>query len=119
MRSATFAIVFGSMLAVPAPSLPGEPVRLSTLTASQPCAFFRDRAWGRGLDHPATGMLWACEAIALRRGAGRALGDRLEAVDVALGRYRAAVTAAPEADDAALARSTGALDALEAVAAGY
>ena len=119
MRSATLILVTAAWLALPAVSSSGERPRPSTLSPSNPCAFFSDRAYGRGLDHPATGMLWACEAIADRRRAGLALGDRLAATDFALGRYQAAVTADPGADDAALARSTGTLDALEAIAAGF
>lgn len=119
MRSATMSLILAAWLALPAPAAPGEQAGPSTLTPSSPCAFFRDRAWGKGLDHPATAMLWACETIAVRRGAGVALGDRLEAVDLALGRYRAAVTASPGGDEPTLARETGAFDALEGIATGF
>lgn len=33
---------------------------------ADPCAFYRGQAYGRGLDHFAAEMLWACEAIAAR-----------------------------------------------------
>jgi len=116
MRSAT--LLLAAALALPSLAAPGERPRPSTLSPSSPCAFFRDRAYGKGLDHPATAMLWACEAIALRRGAGMPLGDRLEVVDLALGRYRAGVVAAP-ANEAAVAATSGVLAALDAIAAGF
>lgn len=119
MRPATLSLVAAAWFALPSPAAPGEQARISTLAPSNPCAFFRDRAWGKGLDHPATAMLWACEAIAVRRSAGVALGDRLEAADLALGRYRAAVTASPGEDEPTLARQTGASDALAGIAAGF
>jgi hypothetical protein len=106
---------------------------------SDPCGFYRSQAYGRGLAHYATDMLWACETITARRWADMTLGARLEAVDLALERYRAAVVAAGVAtfatgraagpasgrlgaDDehkAALAESSGALTALEAVRGGF
>ena len=117
MRSAT--LLLAAALALPSVAVPCERPRPSTLAPSSPCAFFRDRAYGKGLDHPATAMLWACEAIAARRGAGVPLGERLEAVELALGRYRAAVVAAPPEEEPAVARASGALDALDGVAAGF
>ncbi len=92
----------------PPPAAAGEerPPALSALGATDPCGFFRGQAYGRGLDHFLTEMLWACEAIATRRGAGMPLGDRLLAADGALERYREAVVAAGAADFAR-ARSTG------------
>ncbi len=71
-----------------------SPVVLTTLKPSSPCGFFRAQAWGKGLDSPATEMLWACEAIATRRAAGIPLGIRLEATELALDRYREALHAA-------------------------
>ena len=76
-------------------------------------------------------MLWACETIAVRRAAGVPLGDRLEATEAALVRYRAAVIAEAagraggrafgisEADKAVLAESTGMLAALAGIAGGF
>jgi hypothetical protein len=115
MRSA--ALVLALPLLAGAPAAGGERLQ-STLQPSSSCGFFRDQAWGKGIGHFATEMLWACEAIAVRRGAGLPLGDRLEAVDLALARYHDAVVARPE-DAPDLARTTGALDALQAVAAGF
>jgi hypothetical protein len=114
MRSAELVLAVCLLAGAPAA---GERL-YSTLQPSNPCGFFRDQAWGKGIGHYATEMLWACEAIAMRRGAGLPLGDRLEAVDLALARYHDAVVARPE-DAPDLARTTGALDALQAVAAGF
>jgi hypothetical protein len=61
------------------------------LAQSDPCQFYRGRAWGRGITHYTTEMLWACEAITRRRAASVPLGDRLEAAEAALERFRAAV----------------------------
>ena len=116
MRSAAF--VLGLCLLAGAPAAAGELLG-STLQASSPCGFFRDQAWGKGIGHYATEMLWACEVIASRRGAGLPLGARLEAVERALARYRDALIAGPDDPAPELARSTGALDALQAVAAGF
>jgi hypothetical protein len=116
MRSAR--LVLALCLFAGAPAAGGERLG-STLEPSNLCGFFRDQAWGKGIGHYATEMLWACEAIAARRGAGLPLGDRLEAVESALARYHAAVVARPPEEAPAVARSTGALDALQAVAAGF
>jgi hypothetical protein len=114
-----------------------EPVAPSQ--RSDPCGFYRAQAFGRGLDHFSTEMLWACEAIVARRDADMALGERLAAVELALERYRLAVIAegaaafarsrsrvarsavvtTADTSKAALAESTGALAALESVRAGY
>lgn len=67
------------------------PAQETTLAASDPCAFFRSRAWGKGLDDPATEMFWACEAIVARRAADIPLSDRLAAAEAALERFRGAV----------------------------
>jgi hypothetical protein len=110
------------------PALAGEaPPRAE---GAQACGFFRNQAYGKGLGHFATEMLWACEAIARRRAAAMPLGDRLEATDAALARYREAVVAEAgrghfrpggftEADKATLAEATGALTALAAISAGF
>lgn len=111
---------------------------LRTLRPSDPCGFYRGQAYGKGMAHFATEMLWACEAIAARRAAGMPLGDRLEAADAAIERYRAAVLAAAmrrfrrsgggvgatrlglsEARTLTLADSAGALVALDGIRAGF
>ena len=123
-------------LAVPA----GEPssLVLATLQPSDPCTFYRGQAYGKGVAHFATEVLWACQAIAMRRAADMPLGDRLEAAEAAIERYRAAVIAAAvamfeqaqssaagarlglsEAAALALADSTGALVALEGIRTGF
>jgi hypothetical protein len=116
----------------------GEPAAETAqpAVASDPCGFYRGQAYGRGIGHMATEMLWACEAISARRGAGMPLGDRLLAVELALERYRAAVISAGQAafardrrhglegghrDEAKreIAEHTGALAALDAIRAGF
>lgn len=106
---------------------------------SDPCSFYRGQAYGRGLTHVSTEMLWACEAIAARRSADMTLSERLVAVDMALDRYREAVISAGaaafsrergrltesaafgsgDAVKAALAESTGVSAALDAVRDGF
>ncbi len=106
---------------------------------SDPCGFYRSQAFGRGLTHYATEMLWACEAIQARRVADMALSDRMLAVEFALERYREAVIAAGAADftrqrsrmsatgyfgadeaaKAEIAENTGMLAALEAIRSGF
>ena len=115
-----------------------DPV-LATLEVPDPCSFYRGQAYGKGLAHFTTEMLWTCEAIAARRAAGMTLGDRLQAADMALNRYRAALLDAGRArfrsaragaprpgvlglDDAAkraLAENSGALAALDAIRTGF
>jgi hypothetical protein len=114
----------------------GEPAAAQPAVASDPCGFYRGQAYGRGIGHMATEMLWACEAISARRGAGMPLGDRLLAVELALERYRAAVISAGQAAFARdrrhgldggqreaakreIAEHTGALAALDAIRAGF
>jgi hypothetical protein len=113
------ALVLGIALAAAATGSAGERA-VSTLQPASPCGFFRDQAWGKGIGHFAMEMLWACEAIAVRRGAGMPLGARLEAAEVALVRYRdgfvAGVSPGSEPD---LARASGALDALAAINGGF
>ena len=90
------AAIAGFSASVP-PANGGEPASattLVTLRAADPCGFHRSEAFGRGLTHYATEMLWACEAIADRRAASMPLGDRLAVLDVALAAYREAVIAA-------------------------
>jgi hypothetical protein len=105
--------------------------------SSDPCSFYRHEAYGKGLEHFATEVVWACEAVAERRGAGMPLSDRMRAVEFALERYREAVVAAnrrgfahrPGPGDGwrdarertreALAAETGILAALEAIRAGF
>jgi hypothetical protein len=108
--------------------VPTEPVRA---TQSDPCTFYRVQAYGKGLGHFSTEMLWACEAIRARRLAGMPLGDRLLAVEAVLEEFRHAVVSAnrtgsmyrrgPAAAKRAqsLAESTGALLALEGIRTGF
>jgi hypothetical protein len=101
------------------PAAAGERA-VSALQPASPCSFFRDQAWGKGIGHFATEMLWACEAIALRRGAGVPLGDRLAEAELALARYHEGfVAGVPVGREAELARASGALDALDAVSGGF
>jgi hypothetical protein len=115
---------------------PAAPETAQPAVASDPCGFYRGQAYGRGIGHMATEMLWACEAISARRAAGMPLGDRLLAVELALERYRAAVISAGQAAFARdrrhgldggkreaakreIAEHTGALAALDAIRAGF
>jgi hypothetical protein len=115
---------------------PAETLPVQRALGSDPCGFYRGQAYGRGIGHMATEMLWACEAISARRTAGMPLGDRLLAVELALERYRAAVISAGQAAFARdrrlglegrqrdhakheIAEHTGALAALEAIRAGF
>lgn len=117
---------------------PGLPVRAgegATGANADPCTFYRMQAFGRGLDHFASEMLWACEAIAARRGAAMPLSERLDAMAGALERYRAALIEAgrenylrdreigllglSETAKRDLAERTGTLAALEAIRTGY
>lgn len=59
--------------------------------ASEPCDFYRGRAWGQGIADYTTEMLWACEAIAARQAAGVPLSPRLAEMAAALERFRTAV----------------------------
>jgi hypothetical protein len=106
---------------------------------SDPCSFYRGQAYGRGLEHFSTEMLWACEAIAARRAAEMELSERLHAVERALERYRQALVAEGgaafarsrigpprsvalgpgDAVKAALAETSGALEALATVRSGF
>ena len=116
------------VLALGLPAHAGEPVGSRSQDVGVACGFFRNQAFGKGLGHYATEMLWACETIARRRAGERPLGDRLEATDAALNRYRDAVIAearraraAPftERDKQTLAEATGALVALSGIAEGF
>jgi hypothetical protein len=115
---------------------PAETAAAQPAVASDPCGFYRAQAYGRGISHMATEMLWACEAIYARRAAGMPLGDRLLAAELALERYRTAVISAGQAAFARdrrhglegshrdhakreIAEHTGALAALEAIRAGF
>ena len=132
------AAIAGLSASVP-PADGGEPASATTLVtlgAADACGFHRSEAFGRGITHYATEMLWACEAIADRRAAGMPLGDRLAVIEVALAAYREAVIAAgrrafaerrgntgmPKLTEAAkrdLAERSGALAALEAIQTGF
>lgn len=129
-----------SLVAAPTRSFAGEDADQRAISEhSDPCSFFRAQAYGRGLEHFATEMLWACEAIAIRRAADITLSERLIAVELALARYRAAIIetgstsfardrvrdldsghiGASESTRAQLAESTGMFAALEAVRSGF
>lgn len=141
-RMSTFAFAFAAGLAILAgPGRAGEDrVAPGTVTVqSDACGFFRAQAYGRGLEHFATEMLWACEAIARRKAADMPLSDRLRAVELALLRYQEEVVAASSAAfradrarqydtgyigtgetiKAQIAESTGMLAALEAIRSGF
>ena len=60
----------------------------AALDPSDPCYFFREQARRKGLAHYATEMVWACEALAARRGAGLPLNDRMLATEAAFEAYR-------------------------------
>jgi hypothetical protein len=99
-----------------------------------PCTFYRMRARNLGINHWATEVVWACEAIAQRREAGMDLNDRMLAVEFALESYREALVAdrreriarpgsraraeQREAEER-LAEETGMLAALEAIRTGF
>jgi hypothetical protein len=133
------AILLAAVLSVPAPSGRAEdaaqPVVLMSLKPSDPCSFFRGQAWGQGLNHFSQDMLWSCEAIEARRGAGIALSDPLDIVASALDAYRTALVAAAgrefrnlraaggsaaimqvsPTEKTRIAQETGALDAIAAL----
>ncbi len=146
MRFASLGRQFALSLAVaawlgPGPAAAGEDASPpgGLVAASDPCGFYRGQAYGRGLMHYATEMLWACETIQARHAAEMSLSARLLAAEAALERYRTAVIAtgaavfareraarpgqmrlgAGEEAKAALAESTGTLAALEAIRAGF
>jgi len=119
-----------------APATDPRPAQTVTAgSAGDPCTFYRTQAFGRGLEHFASEMLWACEAIAARRGGAIPLSERLDAMAGALERYRSALIEAGrqgylrdreagllglnEADKRELAERTGTLAALEAIRSGY
>lgn len=104
---------------------------------SDPCHFYRARAWGQGIGDYTTEMLWACEAIAARRAAAVPLGPRLQAMANALDQFRDALVDAGSATFATsrnvhsrnlgvsrraqheIAERTGVLAALEAIQTGF
>ena len=141
-RKTALAFAFAAALAISAaPGSAGEDrVAPATLgVQSDMCGFFRAQAYGRGLEHYATEMLWACEAIARRKAADMPLSDRLLAVELALLRYRDEIVASSaaafrsdrarqhdtgyigtgETIKAQIAESTGMLAALEAIRSGF
>ena len=129
MRDPTRSCLAALALACALPAHSGE--TLASLEAATACGFFQGQAYGKGLAHFATEMLWACETIAIRRASGVQLGDRLAATEAALARYREAVIAGAavrphghafglsENEKAVLAESTGALAALEGISVGF
>ncbi len=140
-----FASLFAALVSCGAPSsasagegtTPAQSARVSS--QSDPCVFFRSQAYGRGLSHFATEMLWACEAVARRRAADMTLSERMLAVELALARYHAEVVSAGRSSSAPsrardmdigyvttseglkarIAESTGTLAALEAIRLGF
>lgn len=138
-----FVATLAALSAVCAPARAGEDAttvaaQSSPVVAvvSDPCGFFRGQAYGRGITHFATEMLWACEEIAARRSVHMALSERLTAVDLALERYRAAVVEAGAAGHVQgrssvhafgpgetakrrIADETGMMAALEAIRTGF
>jgi hypothetical protein len=139
VRHAPTATVLALLLAVAlttasARAAEGPTPAPGSLQPSDPCTFYRGQAYGKGMEHVATEMLWACEAIAQRRAANLPLGDRLEAAAAAIERYRTAVIVAAmkifgrsrgprfglsEVATRELADSTGALVALEGISTGF
>jgi len=87
-RSIPEILVLASMLVVMV--IPADPAAAQAqpvaagLAQSDPCQFYRGRAWGRGITHYTTEMVWACEAITRRRAASVPLGDRLEEAEAAM-----------------------------------
>lgn len=132
-RLAHCAVILLAALTAPSGPVRSDGVILGT--RSDPCGFYRTQAFGRGLDHFASEMLWACEAIETRRRAEVPLSDRLVAVAGALDRYRGALIEAgregyqrdreagllglSELAKRDLAEATGMLAALEAIRTGY
>ena len=116
-----------------------ESVALRPQGSSDPCSFFRQQTYRKALTDYTREMLWACEEIVRRRAAHVPLSDRLEATATMLEAYREAVTAAgseafdrnrhsgipawglglSEEEKYAIADSTGALLALEAIRNGF
>jgi hypothetical protein len=129
VRSCPLVVALMSGAAVPAQ----DRLVLTTLEPTQACGFFRNQAYGKGLAHFATEMLWACETIAARRGAGLPLSERLEAAEAALLRYRDGILAGDrdavsshrpvfglgDARKRELAEATGVLAALSAIETGF
>jgi hypothetical protein len=114
-------------LAAPASTAGGEDAGWTLSSrGTEPCLFFRLQAYDRGLEHFDTAIHWACEAIAHRRAAGMALPDRLLAAETAFEAYRVALVAATrggvpltETEREAIAAGSGALLAVEALAAAF
>lgn len=108
MQTRSFPEVFVLAFMVVVMVIPADPAAAQAqpvaagLAQSDPCQFYRGRAWGRGITHYTTEMLWACEAITRRRAASVPLGDRLEEAEAALERFRAEVI---ETSSAGYARS--------------
>ncbi len=124
------------MSVTPARADAGTTARIGS-ASGDPCRFFRGRAFGKGVDHYATEMLWVCNAIAERRRAAMPLSDRLQATEAALENYRQGVVSATvadldrrrrarerrlglsEEDTLRIAEESGALIALDAVRSGF
>lgn len=138
VRPVVVTILFAAMAASTlAPPAAPQATPTSLFAASDPCDFYRHRAWGQGIGHYTMEMSWACEAIATRRRASVPLGERLEAMAVALERFRAGFAEAAGAGDRdmyrlqmrhvrmspeaqlALAEETGVMSALAAIQSGF
>lgn len=116
-----------------------RPIAARATQPADSCSFYRGQAWGKGLAHFSQEMLWTCEAIAARRQAGFALSDRLAVAATALEAFRATLLAdanqgfrearasgrdpfareMSNAEKEAIARATGALDALAQLSGGF
>lgn len=111
MRSFVLGPALAGLALLSAPAAGAAGPTLVALEPADPCSFFRDVAWGQGIAHLTTEMLWACDAIADRNRAGIPLGARLEGVEAALARYQQAV-AEGDADPAGASGARAALDAI-------
>lgn len=136
-RALAIVLLAVQVIAAPPPAVAQSSPLAVGLAPSDPCHFYRGRAWGQGIGHYTTEMLWACEAIAVRRAAAIPLSDRLQATEAALDRFREAVIleggAAFErsrrlqlrylgvspADEREIAERVGVLAALDDIRAGF
>jgi hypothetical protein len=87
----TTLIALAALAADRAPASAQSAPVAAAIGPSDPCDFFRGRAWGQGIGDYTTEMVWACEAIAARQAASVPLGPRLAEMAAALERFRAAV----------------------------
>jgi len=136
-RALAVVALAAQAVAVPLPAATQTAPVAVGLAPSDPCAFFRGRAWGQGIAHYTTEMLWACEAIAVRHAAAMPLSERLRETEAALDRFRDAVVLAggaafersrrlqlrylgvSPADEREIAERVGVLAALDDIRAGF